>query len=529
MATTKFNVDLLNQQLPADYRQRKLATLFSSTPGENIQPFPYWYHNVVPTARGFKSVSYERMDSLPAVDSTLTQYTLPTYYTVESATLYTIQIYVVNNKLFTYNYKDLAWQQSYDLGASTTQPTLATVSGNSYMFHPTFGLKCYNVSTLSWDDVTLDWGKGVTPPPMANFLGITDNTGYLLLFDDVTVYWSSPTNPETFALADSLGVATGAGSTRIQAALGIIQTIEPIAGGAIVYTNKNMVSMRYTNNARNPWSFVELPDSAGVIGSQHIANDIARAYHYVWTTHGIMQVNLAGAKRILPEWTQQISSDLFFVDGADATVRQEVSSLALRVSVAAGSVLILSVGREAEPYSTAWTYDLDLNRWGRLQIPHIDIKQYILSPIITTYQALIDKNHSFNDLVGTTMRSMRGDSASASAVSRELVVIGADGYRYNVDLAKISSNADAFVLIGDIRLTRNTACALQEVRLQTTEGTPNVDVHTVNQGWRKFMHNTYEPDSWVEYSSGNHHTIKLSGDFIISGIEVTLQNAGYKL
>ena len=530
MATRTFGVDIIGQQLPADFRQRKLATLFSSTPGENIQPYPYWYHNVVPTARGFKSISYERLDAIPAIQAGIVQHIPPSYIPVESVSIYTIPLYVVNNKLYTFDFALDKWDLVHDLGTSTITPTTAYVNGTSYAFHPVMGLKKYDFLNRTWVDVTLKWAEDpdtVVPPTTSEFVGIVDNTGYLVMYTTDTIYYSSPTNPEDFSLTKG-GVSTGAGSTRVQPAIGEFQMIAPIAGGAIIYTNKNMVSMRYTNNARNPWSFVELADGAGIVNMHHIANDTARAYHYVWTTHGIMQISLSTARRILPEWTQQISSELYALD-VNGEVQTKQGRVNVRMNIAAGSVLLISVGSELEPYAATWVYDLDLNRWGRLQYPHLDIAQYIEIPDIYTYEKLIAEQLKFKDLSSRSMRALMGTTENVSAVSRELVFIGTDGYRYKVDLAAMSSGAEAFVLVGDIRMTRSKACILQQVRLQTTEGLPSISVYTKDQAWRDFMHNPYEPDCWVEYSSGAAHTIKLEGDFIISSMEVTLQQAGYSL
>ena len=529
MAVTRANIDIIQQQLPADHRQRKLAALFTSSPGENVLPYPYWYHNVVPTARGFKSVNYSQLEAIPPVDITIEQLVHPSYGEVPTAELYTVPIYVANNKLYTFDFKVNVWREDFDLPNSNISPTVAYVSGTSYLFHPSIGLK--KLVQGSWVDVTLDWGTGVTPPPLGDFIGIANNTGYLVLYDRTTIYWSAPDNPEMFGL-EVAGVPTGAGSSRIQALLGYIQNLKTLAGGAIIYSNKNAISMRYTNNARNPWVFTELPDSAGITAAHHVVVSPSGAAHYAWTTQGLMQLTLGQGKRILPEWTQVLSSEEYSLDGATEvqTVNTRVN---LRMSLAVGSALIISVGEEGKPYNAAWVYDLDLGRWGRLQYDHWDIVSYtpLEDPDIVTYREMTDNNWTFASLRGRTIRSLAGSATGASAVARELAVIGADGFRHKADLSSLSDGADAFVLIGDVRITHSKATTLQSVKLQTAGGAPKVEacVLGVDPLWVEFIHNTYTPDEWVEFVSGNALTLKVSGDFTISSIEIALQQAGYVL
>lgn len=531
MAVTKANIDITQQQLPADHRQRKQAALFTSSPGENILPYPYWYHNVVPTARGFKSVSYQQLEALPAVDPTIPQVVHPSYGEVPTAGLYTVPIYVANNKLYTYDFKVNAWREDFDLTQATdVAPTVAYVNGTSYMFHPTITLKKLEQGT--WVDVTLDWGDGVTPPDLGAFTGIVSNTGYLVLYDKDTIYWSSPENPEVFALVNTGGVATGAGSSRIQALLGYIQNIKALAGGSIIYSNKNAISMRYTNNARNPWVFVELPDSAGITEARHVVVAPSGAAHYAWTTQGLMQLTLGQGKRILPEWTQSLSSEEYIVSDSN-DIEVIAAKVNIRMSLAVGSALIISVGREGQPYDAAWVYDLDLGRWGRLDFTHWDIVSYtpLADPDIVTYAEMITDSWSFASLAGRTISSLAGSAVGASAVSKELAVVGADGFRYKVDLAAPSTSADSYVLIGDIRITANKATTLQAVRLQTLEGAPQISACAVeaNPQWTQFINNTYTPNEWVEFVSANAITLKVSGDFTISSLEIALQQAGYVL
>ena len=53
-------VNLTQYPVPALVAQRRMTAMFSDTPGETIQPYPYWLDDVIPVQRGIKSVAWSR-------------------------------------------------------------------------------------------------------------------------------------------------------------------------------------------------------------------------------------------------------------------------------------------------------------------------------------------------------------------------------------------------------------------------------------------------------------------------------------
>lgn len=528
MARQKFDVDLTSAQPPADYRQKKLATLFSSSPGENVQPYAYWLKNVVPTARGFKSISYSPLNNVPAYDESVDQPRPPIYITAPTDTLYTVPIYSVNGVLYYYKIQDQSWLEVGLAASSPHQPSLAYVSGNTYLFQQELGLLKYDGQSFA--AVTLGWGDGVTPPNMDDMIGIVATNGYLVLYTVDTVYWSSPIDPENFALTDGTGVTTGAGSTRVQALQGELVILRSIAGGVILYSNKNMLSMRYTNNASNPWIFSELPEGSGVTSSDHVTSSILRGYHFVWSTTGLAQVTLTGATRILPEWTSRLSTEqLSLTDGTDVITVAGTNQL--RISMAAGNFLIISVGKRDTPYRMAWTYDVDLNRWGRFEIDHWAVAPYVplTSSEVVTYEEMQLQGWLYSDLYAVPIASLLGSTQSLSAFAQELMFVRADNVRVRCDLASDSNGADSLMLVGDIRLSRTRACTIQEIELQVDSMSPIVSVSTDKRDYLPYILNPTLDGVYQQRCTGNRHVVAVEGDFTISAMELTLQNAGAAL
>lgn len=530
MAITRFSVDVTGAQLPSDYRQRKLATLFSSSPGENVQPFPFWFTDVIPIARGFKSIEYEAGELMPVVAGD--QQVRPLYKVLPTSAVDIQPIYTANGLIYTRSPITLEWD---DTGIPPTlspyQPTVALIQARAFVYQPGVGIYELDPLTGVFNQVTLHWGTGVTPPPWDDVRGIVSNSGYLMLYTADTIYWSSPIDPLEFALTDAGQVPTGAGSSRIQALLGTIQYSTRIAGGSIIYSNKNIISVRYTGSVISPWAFVEIPNAGGVTKAYHVSTPDDGNTHYVWSTKGLITVSLTQANRILKEFTDAVTSNVYhLVDDGD-NISEVSTPIDIGLHNVLGGKLIFSVGAELDPYDVAWVYDLDLNRWGRLEFSHWAISPHFDVSLADrpTYQWLIDNNKAWDDLVDVTMRSMLGQAADLSPKPDKLAVIGGDGTAYKVDLLKTTTNAKSVVLIGDVRLTRRRACTIQRVEVQTDQARPQIFLRPENQVPVEFLESTYEPMNYLGYSTANMQLIELRGDFTISALEVSLQDAGYAL
>ena len=197
MSVTRFDVDVQGAQLPSDFRQRKLATLFSSTPGENIQPFPFWFTDVIPISRGFKSVEYEAGEQLPLVVGD--QAHRPLYKILPTVEADVVPIFACNDLIYIRSRSTLLWADSgIPSNPTPVQPTVAFIQADSFVYKPSVGIYKLNQTTQALDAFPLDFGSGITPPSFDDIRGICSNSGYLILYTAETVYWSSPIDPSDF-------------------------------------------------------------------------------------------------------------------------------------------------------------------------------------------------------------------------------------------------------------------------------------------------------------------------------------------
>lgn len=528
MAVHRYSVTMDGKHLPVDNNQHKLATIYTRTPGEKTLPYPYWLRNVVPTALGYKSVSYEKMGELPHHDFAVKQNFPPMYLYLESTLAGTTQLYVDNNSIYVFDIASNTWVSAHSITGAPSQITTAHVSDRSFI-SDSRGL-LLELSGIKLPEATPNYGAGIAGP--SNIIGVSSNSGYLLLYTKDTIYYSSPVNPLEFELTKGTGaVTTGAGSTKVQQLLGQIVIILPIAGGSLIYTTKNIVSMRYTGNAKNPWVFTELPDSAGIVDINHVTVAPNGSAHYVWSTQGFLQVQLGKCTNILPEYTEFFSREVLQVEAADGTIDLVSGEPSIKVTMIAGTHIGISIGAGGNPFNVMWLYNTVIGRWGRLVVDHWDARQFV--PIVNvdklTYGALITKGWTWDDLMDKTLNFLIGDVKNSAAQPLDIALVGVDNFMYHCDLAAVSSNADSEMLIGDIRITRNRACTVQKVEVQTTEVLPNVTLRPDGQPAVKFIRNIYEEDTWVGMTTANRQVLELSGDFIVSAIEVSLQDAGYSL
>lgn len=528
MAITRFSVDVQGAQLPSDYKQRKLATLFSSTPGENVQPFPFWFTDVIPTARGFKSIQYDAGEQLPVIVGD--QNHRPAYKILPTADVEVVPILAANDLIYIRNTSTLLWGDS-GIPANPTpfQPTIAVIQAQSFVYKPSVGIYKLDSQSGTLTAFPLDWG-GITPPSFDTIRGICSNSGYLMLYTVDTIYWSSPIDPADFRLVDAGQIPTGAGSTRIQSLLGTIQYSTRIAGGSIIYSNKNIVSVRYTGSSSNPWAFVEIPNAGGVTRAYHVSTPDDGNTHYVWSTKGLITVSLGQARRILKEFTDFISTNQYRLL-TDTEIEDLDTPTDIALHNILGGKLCFSVGAEDMEFSVLWLYDLDLNRWGRMEHEHWAVAPHhdVSLTDRPTYDRLLLDTLTFDGLANVTMRSMLGQAEDIAAKPDRMTLLGSDSMMQVVNLLADTTTAVSKVFIGDIRLSRSRACTVQRVLLQTTESKPLVTLRPVYQPLVNFIESTYEPSNYLGYGTANYHVLELSGNFTISAIEVSLQDAGYAL
>jgi len=220
--------------------------------------------------------------------------------------------------------------------------------------------------------------KGLDPTKVK---GICGSYNYTIAFDDSTIYWSSTEDGLDFIPS----LITGAGSAKADGVKGKIVFCKEIKGGFLVYCEASIVSAAYSSNLAIPWIFDALSAGAGIKSADAVTHDLNVSTHFVWTSAGLLGVELHQAKGQFPQLTDFIASGL-----ADKTTSLTGSPVTdfldtekyVRLAMVSSRYLCISFGVlqprvlnniQVPDLRQSFVYDLQLARWGKLNIKHVQI------------------------------------------------------------------------------------------------------------------------------------------------------------
>jgi hypothetical protein len=241
----------------------------SQVPPDIGIPQIYYAHNVMPSTHGYQSVGFDTV-------YTGLDWGAVTPSAVEFKRAHLIQGgQIVSSKPASTGFKSylsvpksgansvfvldvVSGKWKIVLGAptvtATTEVTVSTVNGVSYIFFSKIGTYIYNNNTNTLIARTL------TGLAVASIIGMVASNGYLFAYTGTAVAWSSVVDVEDFVPSD----VSGAGGGSLQEAKGTIVTAATTSLGLIIYTTANAVSVIYSGNADFPWNFKAIPSSGGI-------------------------------------------------------------------------------------------------------------------------------------------------------------------------------------------------------------------------------------------------------------------------
>ena len=407
-------------------------------------PILYYCHNVLPAPYGFNSVGYETI--IPALSPASSSFTsvklLRSNMLVSGANgprfYFSPQI---SGNHYTYVLGGTSWTKittSIPYVASTVI-TYATLQGISYIFFS--GIGCYK-----WDSalntliaVTL---TALTP---ANILGITTYQGYLIAYDDSTVYWSSvlDIDPTLNAVDFTPSLISGAGSLSPEGARGPITIVLPATFGIAIYTSSNIVSGVYSGNSRYPFNFKEVVSSGGCPTGDWVTYDANTGNQYAYTTSGFQTVTATATQTIFPELTDFLAGSSF-EDFNDVTLQFLEQTLTFpmkkKITSIADRYMVISYGINSLTH--AIVYDMTQKRYGKLKVSHVDCFEYeYLDPLL------------------------------ADAPRRSMGFLQPDGSVLLMNPSVQFPSSRGVVLLGKFQYVRSRLMSMEEVVYQTTHTT----------------------------------------------------------
>lgn len=414
-------------------------------------PQAYYMHNCMPTQQGYQAVGYVN-GTTPGSNETLPPNPgMDQAFSLQNTDGSRFIFVPAGGKNFVYDNTQQRWIQCTATPGvtGTTLVTTAMVQGQTYIFYEKIGCFKYDPALQNLVPVTL------TALDVTQILGICSANGYMVAWSDVNVAWSSLTISTDF----TPDLTTGAGGGAINDAQGKIKVCLPISGGFVVYCDLNAVGARYSGNINFPFVFKEVPGSAGIRHPNDVSYHSNLAFHILWSGNGLQQLNLSTTTLVYEEAADYLAQKIF-EDFDDLTLQFSSEYLSvplnLHITIISARFFVISYGRQSPVFTHCLVFDLGLNRWGKLKIPHVHCFQYTFPTINAsrTYDDLFAT--TYHDLSTTTYADLEStvNALSQDEFRQSFAFLQADGDVKLVDFDFSEDNANGVLLLGKYQFQR---------------------------------------------------------------------------
>lgn len=343
--------------------------------GINIPQMAYC-ENTIPTSEGYRSVAYKYFIDPPEQAATFTR-VITVFDGEGNSALVGVtadrRLYIVSA------YTSGKWQP-LPLPAGVTWFDYQGITSTTVQGKIVFSIRGSSLLELNVGASTL---TKITPIGIdeTQINGVCAAIGYLIAYDDTTVFWSSTENPYDFTPS----LITGAGSGKPDGMKGKIVLCKEIEQGFIIYCDVSIISAAYSSNGAVPFIFNTLQGGAGIRHPEAVAYDINMSNHFAWTSAGLIGVELHAASVILPQVTDFMASGLTddTLNYTDLPASEfDPRDKEVRLSIASSRYVFISFGYLSEPVDLqgrvpelvqSFVWDTQLKRWGKLNVDHIQI------------------------------------------------------------------------------------------------------------------------------------------------------------
>lgn len=537
--TTRVNLSAAKWPLVSDWQGRTIivpqhdqnfqkSAIFAGADNDRDVGVPqvFYMHNVMPTEQGLQSVGFQQILD-PMVGQT----------DFDQA----ITLLLGGNKFlyspgaghnYIFDAPVLSWMSRSPIVGlpSNILVTTAFVQGITYIFYEGIGCFTYNSVTKAFDAVAL---VGLV---VAAVKGIVASNGYLIAFDNNTVYWSSATNPLDFVPS----IITGAGSGSITDLKGIVVVCLPSNNGFIVYGTGNAVGARFTANVQFPFTLKEIPGSGGIRFKEHVTFETNTETQYALTSAGLQEMSIVGCKTVLFETTDFLTSRIFedFNDVTKIfTTTYLTSDLYMKLTLIASRYLVISYGATTNALTHALIYDITQKRWGKVKITHVDCFEYTYPNLYgaVTYAMLLALGSAYADLVGTPYSGLSNSIATAEKPRRTIGFLQSDGTVKVLDFDAGDLDNTGVLLLGKYQFIRNRYMELYEFEVENILQTGNYAAYVLTSLDGKNFQPAYTPylatnngilRQYRLRKSGVNHTLLFTGSFNLVSAQITFAPGG---
>jgi hypothetical protein len=437
-------------------------------------PQIFYGHNIMPTTQGYQSVGYTK--EIAGIVPSPGQ--LDQVFTIQNNTGNRFLFSPAQGQNWIYDGSVGTWKQASPFLEGVIDPdtlvTVALIQQQSYIFYSGIGAFVYDEFDTPPDLIQ----KTLIGLNIGAILGLVAANGYLIAWTSTEILWSSLVNPLDFTPS----LITGAGSQSLGDAKGAILFCLPISGGFMAYCERNVVGCTYSGNINFPFICKEVPGSGGGMTPGSVSWEANAGYHYAWTSAGCQQLTLTQSASAYQEISDFLSGLLFEdFDEVALTFSQTYLTVPLFVTVTmvGNQYLVLSYGQSAGLYTHAIVIDINLARWGKLRITHVDCFQWNdpnnFNPI--TYDELL--GHTYDQLAGLSYNDLLQLPFVPDTVRKTLAFMAADGTVSTVDFDLSEQTADGVIVIGKFQERRNKWLQHQRTDLECMNAGNNYNFYVI--------------------------------------------------
>jgi hypothetical protein len=357
---------------------------------------------------------------------------------------------VLGSSIYPKDVTNWIYAAGINLGFQIGTTSSAEVNGITYVLYPaasgvTYALK----NTVSAASVALTMPVG--------HAGVTINSiascsGYMLMASATTLYWSTPTVATDFLNYGS-GYVTPSGLN------GPITGMVPLAGGVLLFSEFNAVSVQYTNIPNSPFRFVPVPDSGGIRSLASCAGAESSQFAVAWTSRGFQTISITGAAKTLPELHDALTSNWLYQYGGAGELglvkmQDIVGGLIINVNMISAKYVVVSYKLKYSAwYQHALVWDIQLNRWGHLRLNHTGVVSQESDLTMTAFDNTTNPRH---------MLAFLQPTGAVLTIDRVAVDINTPTIGTSNVLKNYYSSG---ITIGPISLTRGAKMTIQEVEV----------------------------------------------------------------
>jgi nitroreductase len=554
MPTRRFHVNLTSKQFPHNFTELS-STVVQATPFENNRQLyggfsgedaeqslgicqAYYVENVLPISRGYSSVSFK--EALPPIAGLPEDAPILGHWELRGVGRDVAWLAVNANGQYIYDRRVGDWTFYPLIAGLSMLPFVVYVKERTFICYPRLGVVYeYNFGLQTVNPVTLN---GLNVSAMDGFF----STGaYLLAWDKNRVYWSSSITPLEF---DPL-VDVTAGSQGILAVLGEIVGCVPLGDGFVVYTATNAVASIATSNTLFPFQFAEIPGSAGISSIAHVTQNGNRNSHITWTASGFQEVTVRNAEYVFPELSDGVIRGITTELDNEMPALTRYTGLDVRLSLASNRWLCISVKRSTETIFDVHeihVYDMSLQRWGRLWVPHREALQFAEANIVefTSYAELADLFPTYGDMAGVPYAAFFGQQrSSAPQPGENFAVAKADGSVYVVRLYEHNQQeasdvgaeaSESKIFLGRFKVYRTQGAKLQSLSTIGVAADAVVRAYghradaAIVAELTSLTALPRQPGTYKGRLNADSFTIAISGDFALTDMVLEATEAGMR-